>query len=167
MEHDTSDSIHSSSQNDRQVEAILNNPKFQELVRKKRTLSWSLAALMLFIYIGFILLVAYAPDFLHSSFNGATTWGIPLGIGVIISAFLLPSTLIKCQPNSVLTGVETCPTGSFFTAAAKSTTNSSGKIIHSIVNVLYNANSVYMPNEIYSNTLCHFHVSTYSHQYQE
>ncbi len=89
MEHDTSDSIHSSSQNDRQVEAILNNPKFQELVRKKRTLSWSLAALMLFIYIGFILLVAYAPDFLHSSFNGATTWGIPLGIGVIISAFLL------------------------------------------------------------------------------
>ena len=52
MEHDTSDSTHSSSQNDRQVEAILNNPKFQELVRKKRTLSWSLAALMLFIYIG-------------------------------------------------------------------------------------------------------------------
>lgn len=89
MEHDTSDSTHSSSQNDRQVEAILNNPKFQELVRKKRILSWSLAALMLFIYIGFILLVAYAPDFLHSSFNGATTWGIPLGIGVIISAFLL------------------------------------------------------------------------------
>lgn len=44
---------------------------------------------MLFIYIGFILLVAYAPDFLHSAFNGATTWGIPLGIGVIISAFLL------------------------------------------------------------------------------
>ncbi|RYZ80700.1 MAG: DUF485 domain-containing protein [Moraxellaceae bacterium] len=89
MEHDTSDDIGSSSQNDRQVQTILNNPKFQELVRKKRMLSWSLAALMLFIYIGFILLVAYAPDFLHSSFNGATTWGIPLGIGVIISAFLL------------------------------------------------------------------------------
>lgn len=91
MEHDTSGSLNgnSNSQSDRQVQAILNNPKFQELVRKKRTLSWSLAALMLFIYIGFILLVAYAPDFLHSSFNGATTWGIPLGIGVIISAFLL------------------------------------------------------------------------------
>ena len=91
MEHDTSGSLNgnSNSQSDRQVQAILNNPKFQELVRKKRLLSWSLAALMLFIYIGFILLVAYAPDFLHSSFNGATTWGIPLGIGVIISAFLL------------------------------------------------------------------------------
>ena len=87
MEHDTSGSIDSNNQ--RQVQAILNNPKFQELVRKKRLLSWSLAALMLFIYIGFILLVAYAPDFLHSAFNGATTWGIPLGIGVIISAFLL------------------------------------------------------------------------------
>lgn len=91
MEHDTSGSLNgnSNSQSDRQVQAILNNPKFQELVRKKRLLSWSLAALMLFIYIGFILLVAYAPDFLHSAFNGATTWGIPLGIGVIISAFLL------------------------------------------------------------------------------
>lgn len=86
MEHDISDS---NTHNERQVQAILNNPKFQELVRKKRTLSWSLAALMLFIYIGFILLVAYASDFLHSSFNGATTWGIPLGIGVIIAAFVL------------------------------------------------------------------------------
>ncbi len=93
MEHDINDDTASNINNDvyqdRHVQAVLNNPKFQELVRKKRTLSWSLAALMLFIYIGFILLVAYASDFLHSSFNGATTWGIPLGIGVIIAAFVL------------------------------------------------------------------------------
>ena len=93
MEHDLSDSSDNSlnyqTQQQRHVQAVLNNPKFQELVRKKRVLSWSLAALMLFIYIGFILLVAYAPDFLHRSFNGATTWGIPLGIGVIITAFVL------------------------------------------------------------------------------
>ena len=97
MEHDTKDGTASDMHNgiardansDSQVQAVLNNPKFQELVRKKRTLSWSLAALMLFIYIGFILMVAYASDFLHSEFNGATTWGIPLGIGVIITAFVL------------------------------------------------------------------------------
>ena len=96
MEHElkdgndgTANDMYHGTDQDRQVQAVLNNPKFQELVRKKRTLSWSLAALMLFIYIGFILMVAYASDFLHSSFNGATTWGIPLGIGVIITAFVL------------------------------------------------------------------------------
>ncbi|WP_051526831.1 DUF485 domain-containing protein [Alkanindiges illinoisensis] len=78
------------SAEDSHVQAVLNNPKFKLLVQKKRTLSWSLSALMLIIYIGFILLVAYAPDFLHSSFNsGVITWGIPLGIGVIVAAFVL------------------------------------------------------------------------------
>ncbi|XID74805.1 DUF485 domain-containing protein [Alkanindiges sp. WGS2144] len=84
MEHDSE-----YADNDSQVQAILQNPKFRELVHKKRVLSWSLAALMLFIYIGFILLVAYASDFLHSSFSGVVTWGIPLGIGVIVAAFVL------------------------------------------------------------------------------
>lgn len=74
---------------DSHVQAVLNNPKFKTLVHKKRMLSWSLSAVMLIIYIGFILLVAYAPDFLHSSFSGVITWGIPLGIGVIVAAFVL------------------------------------------------------------------------------
>lgn len=73
----------------RAVQAVLDNPRFKVLVQKKRTLSWSLSALMLIIYIGFILLVAYAPGFLHSSFSGVITWGIPLGIGVIVAAFVL------------------------------------------------------------------------------
>lgn len=74
---------------DDEVQAVLNNPTFKQLVRKKRILSWSLSALMLIIYIGFILLVAYNPEFLHSSFSGVITWGIPLGIGVIVAAFVL------------------------------------------------------------------------------
>lgn len=91
MENTTTDSgtVARDEPADRQVQAVLNNPKFQELVRKKRLLSWSLSALMLIIYIGFILLVAYAPDFLHSSFSGVITWGIPLGVGVIVAAFVL------------------------------------------------------------------------------
>lgn len=72
-----------------QVQEILRNPKFQELVQKQRTLSWTLTAIMLFIYIGFILLVAYNKEFLHSSFSGVISWGIPLGIGVIVASFVL------------------------------------------------------------------------------
>ncbi len=75
---------------DIQVQRILHNPKFQQLIAKQRTLSWSLTGLMLVIYIGFILLVAYKPEFLHASFNGGIiTWGIPLGIGVIATSFIL------------------------------------------------------------------------------
>ena len=71
---------------DAHVQEILRNPKFQELVQKQRKLSWSLTILMLVIYFGFILLVAYNPEFLHSSFSGVITWGIPLGIGVIVAS---------------------------------------------------------------------------------
>jgi len=72
------------------VKNIIENPKFQELVRKKSQLSWSLSSIMLIIYFGYIYLVSYHPAFLHQSLSGgATTIGIPLGISVIVSAFVL------------------------------------------------------------------------------
>ncbi len=72
------------------VKNIIENPKFQELVRKKSQLSWSLSSIMLIIYFGYIYLVSYHPVFLHQSLSGgATTIGIPLGISVIVSAFVL------------------------------------------------------------------------------
>jgi len=75
---------------DSQVERILRNPKFQEMVSKKRTLSWTLTAIMLFVYVGFMLLVGYNKEFLLSSISGGvTTWGIPLGLGIIVLSFIL------------------------------------------------------------------------------
>jgi len=63
------------------VKNIIENPKFQELVRRKSQLSWSLSSIMLIIYFGYIYLVSYHPAFLHQSLSGgATTIGIPLGI---------------------------------------------------------------------------------------
>ena len=87
---------------DRQVEQILQNPKFKTLVEKKRKLSWSLSALMLFIYIGFTLLVAYDPEFLRTpiSNGGVITWGIPLGMSVIIIAFVLCAVYSYIANNS-------------------------------------------------------------------
>ena len=76
--------------NDSQVERIMNNPKFQEMVSKKRRLSWTLTAIMLFVYVGFMLLVGYNKPFLASSCSGGvTTWGIPLGLGIIVLSFVL------------------------------------------------------------------------------
>ena len=75
---------------DSQVDRILHNPKFQEMVSKKRTLSWTLTAIMLFIYVGFMLLVGYNKEFLMTSFSGGvTTWGMPLGLSIIVLSFVL------------------------------------------------------------------------------
>lgn len=85
-----------------QVERILQNPKFKALVAKKRNLSWSLAALMLFIYIGFTLLVAYNPELLRTpiSAGGVVTWGIPLAVGVIVISFVLCGVYSSVANNS-------------------------------------------------------------------
>lgn len=75
---------------DLQVERILQNPKFKKMVEKKRNLSWTLTLIMLFVYVGFMLLVGYNKEFLLSSISGGiTSWGIPLGLGIIVLSFIL------------------------------------------------------------------------------
>jgi uncharacterized membrane protein (DUF485 family) len=70
---------------------IEKNPKFQELVATRKSLGWTLSILMLVIYFGFILLVAFDRQFLGTPLSGAgvTTIGIPIGLAVIVSAFVL------------------------------------------------------------------------------
>ncbi len=73
-----------------QVEKILQNPKFKEMVRQKSILSWTLTVFMLVVYVGFMLLVGYNKELLSQSISGGvTTWGIPLGLGIIVLSFVL------------------------------------------------------------------------------
>ena len=69
---------------------IINNPKFQELVRERSSFAWTLSIVMLVIYYGFVLLVAFGKGFLATKIGGGvTSIGIIIGLGVIISAFVL------------------------------------------------------------------------------
>jgi len=61
----------------RSHETIQRDPDYQELVRRRSSFGWTLSLIMLVIYFGFILLVAYAPKFL----------GMRLGTGVTTLAF--------------------------------------------------------------------------------
>jgi uncharacterized membrane protein (DUF485 family) len=71
-------------------ESIQKNPKYQQLVKERSSLSRSLSVAMIVIYFGFILLVAFAPGFLSTSLTGGvTTIGIVVGILVILLAFAL------------------------------------------------------------------------------
>jgi len=71
-------------------EDIEKNPKYQQLVHERLTFGWTLSIIMLIIYLGFILVIGYAPGVLGIRMgSGVMTVGIPVGVLVIISAFVL------------------------------------------------------------------------------
>ena len=73
------------------------DPVFHQLVKKRRSFALKLSAVMLGIYFAFILTIAYAPSaFGIALFEGSmTTVGIPVGIAVIFSAFILTGIYVK------------------------------------------------------------------------
>ena len=80
---------------------IEQDPNYQELVHRRSSLGWMLSVIMLVIYFGFILLVAYAPKFLGTPIGpGVTTIGIPIGLSVIVLAFLLTGIYVRKANSS-------------------------------------------------------------------
>ena len=69
---------------------IQQDPNFQELVAKRQRFAWSLSILMLGLYLAFIMLIAFAPAGWAPLSEGSTiTRGIPVGVGLIVSSFVL------------------------------------------------------------------------------
>lgn len=69
---------------------IFENPTFQTLVRERTSFGWTLSAIMLVIYYGFILLVAFGKGFLATKVgSGVTSVGVVLAFLVILAAFIL------------------------------------------------------------------------------
>ena len=69
---------------------VLRDPKFQELVASRNSFAWTLTALMLVIYFGFILLVAFDKPLLATRIgDSAVSVGSVIGLAVIVSAFVL------------------------------------------------------------------------------
>jgi uncharacterized membrane protein (DUF485 family) len=64
-------------------------PEFKKMVSRKSTVSIILTSIMLVIYFGFILLIAFDKAFLAQSIGHNLTLGLPIGIGILISAWLL------------------------------------------------------------------------------
>ena len=79
------------------VDTIKNNPKFQELVAKRSKLAWTLSIIMLAIYYSFILVIAFTPASLATpiSEGSVITVGIPVGLVIIVSAFILTGVYVK------------------------------------------------------------------------
>ena len=77
--------------NDQICQRIENSAHFKELVAARQWFAAILSLIMLVIYVGFILLIAFAPGWLGTPLHAGTsvTRGIPIGIGVIVISFVL------------------------------------------------------------------------------
>lgn len=79
------------------VEQIKNDPNYKELVAKRSTFSIKLTVAMLVVYFVFILTIAFDPSLLGTplSSDSVTTVGIPIGMAVIVFAFILTGIYTK------------------------------------------------------------------------
>ncbi|WP_298693784.1 DUF485 domain-containing protein [uncultured Sulfuricurvum sp.] len=79
------------------VDRIKNDPDFILLTRERSKFAWTLTIIMLAIYFGFVLTIAFDPLILGTplSSGSVTTIGIPIGIAVIISAFILTGIYVR------------------------------------------------------------------------
>ncbi|GFM79399.1 membrane protein [Pseudomonas cichorii] len=77
--------------------SIQNSPRFKELVSKRERFAWILSAIMLGLYAAFILMIAYGPHILGAKISATSTitWGMPIGVGLIISAFILTGIYVR------------------------------------------------------------------------
>jgi uncharacterized membrane protein (DUF485 family) len=76
---------------------VQNHPRFKQLVEQRGSFATKLSIVMLVIYFGFVLVVAFAPHVLSQPVTpgSATTWGIPVGVFVILSAFVLTGIYVR------------------------------------------------------------------------
>jgi uncharacterized membrane protein (DUF485 family) len=75
--------------------ALLQDPEFLALTATKNRISTWLTAATLFIYFGFILLIAFKRDLFAAKAFGNVTVGVLLGIGVIAASFVLTGVYVR------------------------------------------------------------------------
>jgi uncharacterized membrane protein (DUF485 family) len=75
---------------------VLADPRYQRLVKRRGRFTWTLTAVMLAAYYGYILLIAFDKKVLAQPIGGGvTSLGIPIGVGIILLAILLTGLYVR------------------------------------------------------------------------
>ena len=75
---------------------IAANPKYQRLVRTRSSFGWILTMVMMFVYYGYIALIAFNKEVLSARLGeGVMTVGIPVGLGVIFFTILITGFYVR------------------------------------------------------------------------
>jgi uncharacterized membrane protein (DUF485 family) len=79
---------------DPRARRVLESPEFRGLVRRRWRVSLLLTGGLFLLYYGFILLVGLHKPLLATRIGAVVTLGIPLGMGVIVGAWLLTAAYV-------------------------------------------------------------------------
>jgi uncharacterized membrane protein (DUF485 family) len=79
---------------------VVASPEFKALVKRRWSVSMVLLALLFTCYYGFILLVSGDKAFVSQKVGENTTLAIPLGVGVIVFAWLLTAIYVAWANRS-------------------------------------------------------------------
>ena len=78
------------------ADKIAAHPKYRELKAKRSNFGWTLTILMMIVYYGFILLVAFNKPFLLQKLgSGVMTLGMPIGLGVILFTIVITGIYVR------------------------------------------------------------------------
>jgi uncharacterized membrane protein (DUF485 family) len=69
--------------------------KLEQLASKRLRVALGLTAVMLAVYFGFILLIAFAPGFLGKSITDGLSVGMAVGVVVILTTWVLTWTYVR------------------------------------------------------------------------
>lgn len=72
------------------IDKIVGDQNFKDLVRERTSFAWTMSGIMLVVYLAFIFMVAFGKSAMSSTIGDSSiSWGIVLGLAVIIFAFIL------------------------------------------------------------------------------
>ena len=79
------------------VERIQKNPKFLRMVGIRNNYSIIMSILMIIVYFGYILLIAFNKQFLATkiSAGAVTSVGIPMGVGVLVFTIVITAIYVR------------------------------------------------------------------------
>ena len=78
------------------VQKIKSNQKYQKLVSTRSTFGWTLTWIMMIVYYGFILLIAFNKQLLSAKIGaGVMTWGMPIGLFVIVFTVIITGIYVR------------------------------------------------------------------------
>jgi len=78
-----------------ELERIRQHPEFSRLIRRKQRLVWSLTGIMLAVYYGLVLLMAFAPGALAMPLGGSlVNVGILAAAALMILSFVLTACYV-------------------------------------------------------------------------
>lgn len=78
------------------VQHIKRDPNYHQLVKLRSRYGWALTALMMVVYYGYILLIAFNKEFLSAKTGaGVMTWGMPIGLFVIVFTVFITAVYVR------------------------------------------------------------------------